>query len=329
VTTIAVLGTGTLGAPVARNLARAGFDVSAWNRTRAKAEPLSADGVTVERTVADAVADAAVVITLLADGDAVVGVVEDGAAATRSGALWIQASTVGIEATERLAEIASEHGLVFVDAPVLGTKEPAERGELVVFASGPQDAQELCEPIFGAIGKATRWVGEAGAGQRFKLVVNTWLLAAVQGVAETISLARGLDLDPDDVLDALSGGPLDMPYLQLKGKVMIRRDFEPSFKASLAEKDAGLVLEAAEGAGLELPLVEAVRDAFAQAVELGHADEDMAAVVEASAVALPPARAARATARRSEARSAPVRAGSRRRPRRRRRAEDRSHARDP
>jgi 3-hydroxyisobutyrate dehydrogenase len=279
-TTIAVLGTGTLGLPVARNLARAGFDVSAWNRTPEKAEPLSADGVRVEDTAVRALADADVVITLLADGAAVEDVMDEGARAARSGALWIQSSTVGVTATERLAEIAAEHGLAFVDAPVLGTKEPAEKGELVVFASGPDEVKERCEPLFDAIGKATRWVGEAGAGQRLKLAVNSWLLAAVEGAAETISLARGLDLDPEDVLDALANGPLDMPYLQLKGKVMIQGNFEPSFKASLAKKDAGLVLEAAERAELELPLVEAVRESFEQAVELGHADEDLAAVVE-------------------------------------------------
>jgi 3-hydroxyisobutyrate dehydrogenase len=278
--TIAVLGTGTIGFPVARNLARAGYDVRTWNRTREKAEPLADEGVTVAGSVSAAVADADVLITFLADGSAVAEVMEEVAPAAASGALWIQSSTVGVLATERLANLASEHGLVFVDAPVLGTKEPAEKGELVVFASGPDEAKEVCEPIFDAIGKATRWVGEAGAGQRFKLVINTWLLAAVEGVAEAISLARGLGLDPNEVLDALSGGPLDMPYLQLKGKVMIERSFEPSFKASLAEKDAGLVLEAAERVELELPLVEAVHEAFEQAVELGHADKDMASVVE-------------------------------------------------
>jgi 3-hydroxyisobutyrate dehydrogenase len=278
--TIAVLGTGTIGFPVARNLARAGYDVRAWNRTRAKAEPLADDGVSVAGSISAAVADAEVLITSLADGSAVEEVMDEAAPAAPSGALWIQSSTIGIAATERLAEIASEHGLVLVDAPVLGTKEPAEKGELVVFASGPQEARERSEPIFGTIGKATRWVGDAGAGQRFKLVVNTWLLAAVEGVAEAISLARALGLDPNDVLDALSGGPLDMPYLQLKGKVMIARSFEPSFKAALAEKDAGLVLEAAERVELALPLVEAVQETFEQAVELGHADKDMASVVE-------------------------------------------------
>jgi 3-hydroxyisobutyrate dehydrogenase len=282
--TVAVLGTGTIGLPVARNLARAGFPVRAWNRTRDKAQPLVDDGVSVAESPAEAVADADVLITLLADGRAVEEVMDTtggAAAAARDGAIWIQSSTVGLSATERLAELAAEHGLVFVDAPVLGTKEPAEKGELLVFASGPAEAKALCEPIFEVIGKTTQWVGEAGAGTRLKLVVNTWLLAVVEGAAEAISLARALGLDPNEFLGAVSGGPLDTSYLQLKGKLMIERRFEPSFKASLAEKDARLVLEAAERAGLELRLVEAVQQALARAVELGHGDEDLAAVIEA------------------------------------------------
>jgi 3-hydroxyisobutyrate dehydrogenase len=245
--------------------------------------PLADDGVLVSDSPLEAVAEADVLITLLTDGPPVEDVIagHGTADAARAGSTWIQSSTVGLSATERLAALADEHGLVFVDAPVLGTREPAEKGELLVFASGPEAARPVCEPIFDAIGKATRWVGEAGAGQRFKLVVNTWLLAAVEGAAETISLAQSLDLDPADILEAVSGGPLDMPYLQSKGTLMIERDFDPSFKAALAEKDARLVLEAAERSDLELPLVEAVREAFVRAVELGHGDEDMAAVVEA------------------------------------------------
>jgi 3-hydroxyisobutyrate dehydrogenase len=279
--TIAVLGTGTIGLPVARNLARAGFTVRAWNRTRSRAEPLENDGVLVVASPGEAVSDADFIVTFLADGPSVEEVMGEAAPETRDGATWIQSSTVGVSATERLAALASEHDLVFVDAPVLGTKEPAEKGELVVFASGPDEAKERCEPVFEVTGKATRWLGEAGMGTRFKLVVNTWLLAAVEGAAEAISLARALGIDPNEFLDAVAGGPMDMAYLQLKGRLMIEGSFEPSFKAALAEKDAGLVLEAAERSDLELPLVEAVRAAFAQAIELGHGDEDMAAVIEA------------------------------------------------
>jgi len=237
--------------------------------------------VTVASSPRDALENADVLMTFLADGSVVEEVMADAAPVAQGGATWIQSSTVGVSAPERLIELAAERDLVFVDAPVLGTKEPAEKGELVVFASGPDDAKAQCKPIFDVIGKATRWVGEAGAGQRFKLVVNTWLLAVVEGAAEMISLAQAVELDPNDILAALSGGPLDMPYLQSKGKLMIERKFDPSFKASLAEKDARLVLEAAERSDLELPLVAAVHEAFARAVELGHGDEDMAAVVEA------------------------------------------------
>jgi 3-hydroxyisobutyrate dehydrogenase len=279
---VAVLGTGTIGKPVARNLARAGFRVRAWNRTREHAAGLVDDGVSVAESPAEAVAEADVVITLLTDSRAVEDVMDGqgAAAAARAGATWIQSSTVGVSATERLARLADEHALVFVDAPVLGTREPAEKGELLVFASGTEAAKSTCEPVFGVIGKGTRWVGEVGLGTRFKLVVNAWLLALVEGAAEAIALARALGIDPNDFLQAVAGGPLDTPYLQLKGRMMIGRRFDPSFKASLAEKDARLVLEAGREAGLDLLLVEAVEKAYARAIELGHGDEDMAAVIE-------------------------------------------------
>jgi len=279
--TVAVLGTGTIGKPVAQNLVRAGFPVRAWNRTPEKAEPLETDGVRVVETPAEAVAGADVLITVLTDGAAAEDVMSDqGAAdAASDGAVWIQLGTVGIAAAEKLAALADERGLVFVDSPVLGTKEPAEKGELIVFASGPEQAKVVCEPIFDVIGKTTHWVGEAGIGTRMKLVVNSWLLALVEGAAETIALARPLGLDPNGLLEVMAGGPLDTPYLHLKGKMMIEHRFDPSFTLQLAEKDARLVLEAAERADLELPLVEAVHRTLERGIELGHGEEDLAAAI--------------------------------------------------
>src|SRR3954447_22815301 len=138
---VAVLGTGTMGAPMARNLAKAGFGVHAWNRSRDKAEPLTDDGVTVHDEVAEAVRGAAFVVTMLTDADAVRSVVVDEGAleAMADGAIWIQVSTVGVRAADELAKLAAGHGVAYVDAPVSGTKEPAEQGKLVVLASGPQD----------------------------------------------------------------------------------------------------------------------------------------------------------------------------------------------
>jgi 3-hydroxyisobutyrate dehydrogenase len=163
-----------------------------------------------------------------------------------------------------------------VDAPVLGTKAPAEQGELIVLASGPEDVRGKADPVFAAIGKKTMWVGEAGAGSRLKLVTNNWILSVVEGTAETVALAEGLDVDPADFLEAVSGGPLDLPYLQMKAKAMIEGDFEPSMRLVLAAKDAGLVVEAAERHGLDLPLPALVRDRMDSAAD-EHGDKDMAA----------------------------------------------------
>src|SRR4051812_1542717 len=147
--TVAVLGTGTMGAPMAVNIARAGQTVRAWNRTAAKAEGL--DGVEAAATVAEAVEGADLVVTMLADGDAVEQVAREALPAMGDGTVWLQMSTVGIEATERLALLAQERGVEFVDAPVIGTKQPAEQGKLTVLASGPREARERAKPVFDAV----------------------------------------------------------------------------------------------------------------------------------------------------------------------------------
>lgn len=278
--TIAVLGAGgTMGRPIARNLAEAGFQVRAWNRTRDRVEPLAEDGVAVAETPAEAAEGAEVVLTILSDADAVVASASE---ALRSGVTWLQMSTIGIAGTERCAELAEEPGATLVDAPVLGTKAPAEQGELVILASGPDDVRGRLEPIFEVIGKRTMWLGDAGAGTRLKVVVNSWILAVVEALGETMALAEGIDLRPELFLEAISGGPLDLPYAQVKGKAIIDRDFEPAFKLELAAKDAALVEEAAERHGLDLPLVSAIRQRFEEGKE-AHGEKDMAATYLTSA----------------------------------------------
>jgi 3-hydroxyisobutyrate dehydrogenase len=262
-----------MGGAMAANLERAGFEVRRWSPS-------------VGGTPASVAGGAEVVLTMAPDGDAVERTMfgEGGAAAALAeGALWIQSSTVGVAAADRLGELARERGLVYIDAPVLGTKEPAEKGELTVLASGPEEAHERCSPFFDAIGQTTWWLGEAGAGSRMKLVTNNWLLALVEGTAEAIALAQALGADPVRFLEIVGGGPIDSGYLQLKGKAIIREQFEPSFKLELARKDAGLVLEAADAAGVELLLTEAVAAQFDRAIELGHGEEDLAAVYRAVA----------------------------------------------
>jgi 3-hydroxyisobutyrate dehydrogenase len=284
--TVAVIGAGgTMGLPMARNIAKAGIQVRAWNRSREKAEPLTEDGVEVPDTAAEAVSGASVVLTILSDADAVVSAMEDSdgvLAGARDGAIWLQMSTIGIEGTERCASIAEEHGLTLVDAPVVGTKQPAEQGKLTVLASGPEGVRERCEPIFEAISQKAVWLGEAGTGTRMKLVINSWLLSLVEGLAETIAFAEGIDIDPAQFLETISGGPIDNAYAQMKGRMMIERSFEPAFKLELAAKDARLVLEAAQRRDLDLPMLEAIRSQLDEAAKQ-HGDLDMAAAYLASA----------------------------------------------
>jgi 3-hydroxyisobutyrate dehydrogenase len=280
---VAVLGTGIMGAPMARNLAGAGLDVRAWNRTAEKARPLAEHGIAVADDVAEAVAGADVALTMLADADATLAVAERALGALDGEAIWLQCGTIGIAGTEHCAEMARRADVTFAEAPVLGTRQPAEQGALVVLAAGPHAALERCESVFEAIGQRTLRVGAGpGAASRLKLVLNAWVLAVTQGTAETIALAEGLDLDPQQVLDALEGGPLDLPYFRVKAAMMTADEFPPAFPLALAAKDAALVADAAREAGVDLLLARTVAERFAQARDAGLGDEDMAAIYRLS-----------------------------------------------
>jgi 3-hydroxyisobutyrate dehydrogenase len=281
--TVALLGTGIMGAAMARNLMEAGMEVRAWNRSREKAEPLAEDGATVTDTPGEAAEGADFLLTTLADADVIEEVVGDGMLpALAEGAVWVQMSTVGEEGNERLAHLAEGGGVAFVDAPVLGTKAPAEQGQLIVLASGPEEARGKSEQIFDAVGSKTVWLGEAGAGSALKLVVNNWITGLLGVLAETISLARATGVDPRAFLDAIEGGPLGLPYARMKGKMMIEEDFPTSFSAKLARKDTGLVLEAAAARDLRMAVASAVAARFDEAIESGRGDEDMAAIYTAT-----------------------------------------------
>jgi 3-hydroxyisobutyrate dehydrogenase len=283
--TVAVLGAGsTMGLPMARNIARSGIGVRVWNRSREKAEPLGEDGAQVAGSPAEAADGVGVVLTMLADADAVLEVARDALPGAAEDAVWLQMSTIGEEGTERCAELARERGITFVDAPVLGTKQPAEEAKLVVLASGPEEARERVRPIFDAVGQKTMWVGEAGTGTRLKIVTNSWVLTVVEGTAETIALAQGLAVDPSLLFDALEGGTLDLPYLRMKGKAILERNFEPMFRLTLAAKDAGLIEESAGRHGLDLPLFKVIRERMAEGAK-AHGDEDMSATYLTSAPA--------------------------------------------
>ena len=209
-----------MGAGMARNIAAAGLPVRVWNRTAARAEPL-ADVATVAGSIREAVEGADIVLTMLYDVDSVASAITEAGPALGDDTVWLQQSTVGVAGTERLVALADELGVAYVDAPVLGTRKPAEDGALVVLASGAADLRARVAPVLDAIGSRTMWVGEAGAGTRLKLAANAWVLTVVEGVAESLALTRDLGLDPRLFLEAVAGGALDAPYVGLKGAAMI------------------------------------------------------------------------------------------------------------
>ena len=232
--TVAVLGTGTMGAPMARNLARAGLSVTAWNRTPAKAQALEGEGVRAAPTPAAAAAGAGVLLTMLADGAAIEGALAgaDGALQTLADdAVWLQMSTVGVAGARRLAALAAERGVALVDAPVLGSREPAEAGELVVLASGPDAARARCEAVLAPLARRTLWLGEAGAGSALKVVVNAWLMSTTAALAETIALAETLGVDPASFLDVTDNGAIGALYTELNGTAMVERAFPQRFRS--------------------------------------------------------------------------------------------------
>lgn len=275
--TVALLGTGTMGAGMAASIARAGLPLRVWNRSREKAEPLAGVGAVIADSPAEAVEGADLVLTMLFDADAVAATMEQARASLAPGVVWVQQSTVGVEGSDRLVALARDLGVAYVDAPVLGTRKPAEDGALVVLASGPEAARGRVAPVLEAIGSRTMWVGEAGAGSRLKLAANAWVFAVIEGVAESLALTRDLGLDPRLFLEAVKGGALDAPYVQLKGGAMLDGAFDPAFALSGALKDVDLILAAAGDAGTELAVLPGVREHFARAVAAGHGDLDMSA----------------------------------------------------
>ncbi|WP_306210449.1 NAD(P)-dependent oxidoreductase [Actinoplanes sp. RD1] len=279
---VAVLGTGIMGTGMTHSLLRAGLPVTVWNRSADKAAPLAADGATVAPTVAEAVAGADVVITMLYDADSVAATVPAALPSLKPGAVWVQSSTVGVEGAARLAALAADAGVAFLDAPVLGTKQPAENGQLVVLASGPSALRDKVAPVFDAIGARTQWVSEEpGDASKLKLVANAWIGVVVNGVAQSVAMARGLGLDPAQFLEAVAGGAVDSPYVQAKGKAMIAGDFAPAFALDGVGKDQRLIADAMRAAGTDTTLVEAVIDRVGAASAAGHGGEDMSAVVHA------------------------------------------------
>src|SRR5437016_10882249 len=246
---VAVLGIGAMGHGMATSALRAGIPTIVWNRKPEATRDLAELGAEVAESAADAARQAAVVVTMVTDTDAVISIARDEGmlAALAPGAIWVQMSTIGVAGIERVAALVDVErpDVILLDAPVSGSKDPAEQGELTIFASGPDDARPRVAPLFDALGQRTIWLGPVGTGSRLKVVNNTWLAFATEAVAASVALARRLGLETDKVVNALGGGPLASPWQAAKLQRISNDEFSTQFALSLALKDVRLALQAA------------------------------------------------------------------------------------
>ncbi len=276
---IAVLGIGIMGSAMARNLAGAGLPTTVWDRSPSATAPLSQAGARVAASPAEAVRGARLVITMLPTASIVESVIfGDGAAKTlEQGAVWAQMGTIGITETSQLVSRLSQlrPDVMFVDAPVSGSKGPAEAGQLLILASGPEQARTIASPVFSAIGRKTVWLGEAGQGSRMKLVVNAYMSTLIEGVAEALELASQLGINDAQLAEAIEGGPLDAPIADAKLHKMAGGDFAPEFPLEWALKDVDLAIAAASTGSL--PVLTALSRQWRAAVDAGHGREDVSA----------------------------------------------------
>jgi 3-hydroxyisobutyrate dehydrogenase len=276
----AVLGTGIMGAAMARSLAREGHEVTVWNRTPARAESVATDRITACGAIADALLGAEVVFTMLFDTASVLDVAGEVVGALDSEAVWAQSTTVGPHGMRRIAEAAGAAGDRLLDAPVLGTRQPAEDGALTVVVSGPRSAVDRARPGLDAVGARTLEVSERlGDASALKLAVNSWVASLCAATAQAMGLAESLGLEPRLFLEAIRGGASDSAYAQGKGALMAERAWgEPAFALDSVVKDVGLMVEAARGSGLPDELLSALLACYERASSQGLGGADMAAV---------------------------------------------------
>jgi 3-hydroxyisobutyrate dehydrogenase len=274
---IAVLGVGTMGSAFARRLLGTGMRVSVWDVSHAAAALLAPAGARVAATPEDAVRDVRVVLTMVPTIASIEETMPRALAAFPPGATWLQMSTIGVDGTERAMALAKAHrsDVVFVDAPVSGSRGPAEEGKLLILASGPAAALDALVPVFSVLGQKTMRWERAGSGSRMKLVLNTWLAVLGEGIAEVAALARSLEVSLDDVSACVGSTALDAPWALAKLAKIEGKAFNPDFSLALAAKDLHLALDAANRSHQRLPMAQSIGVQWDSALQAGLGDRDV------------------------------------------------------
>lgn len=275
---IAFLGIGLMGLPMAKNLLNAGYPLTAWNRTRAKADPLAAHGAQVADTLPEAVANAQIVITMLADGPTVIDVVKTALSAMQPGTVLIDMSSTRQDEALTLHAMLAAQGIAFIDAPVSGGVVGAEAATLAIMAGGNVTDFERVQPILAVMGRPTL-VGPAGCGQIAKLCNQLIVGGTLTIIAEALLLAQAGGADPAAMRAAIRGGFAESRLLEVHGQRMLDRNFAPGGQIKTQAKDMDNILIAAKNAGLKLPVSELVTDLYHSILgSLPNADQSAALI---------------------------------------------------
>jgi 3-hydroxyisobutyrate dehydrogenase/glyoxylate/succinic semialdehyde reductase len=280
---VGFIGLGIMGSRMAANLQKKGFNLIVHNRSRDKAQPLLEAGADWAPSVADAAAECDVLFTMLSTPEVVEvkALGESGFVnAMRSGAIWVDCSTVSPALSHRMAGLCRGKGVRFLDAPVAGSKIPAENGQLVFLVGGEAEDVETCRPLFEAMGRAIVHVGSHGSGASMKLVVNSLLAASMLAFAEGLVLGQSLGLSRQTLLDTLLSLPVTAPFIGLKRGKIERGDYEPEFPLQWMHKDLQLADEAAYENVVPLLLLGAAKQVYGLARGRGFADRDFSAIYQ-------------------------------------------------
>lgn len=281
---VAVLGLGIMGGGMARNLLSGGFDMTVWNRSPAKADPLVAAGARLAATPAEAAHDADIVVAMLADDDASrqawLSETDGALAAMKAGAIGIEASTLTVDWVRTLNEAMMAHGAGFLDAPVTGSRQQAAEGKLRFLVGGDPDVLARAEPAFAAMGSETVHLGPTGSGATLKLVNNFLCGVQVASLAEAIAMIERSGLDVRRAVSILTGGAPGSPLLGAVSARMLDRAYEPQFLVPLMAKDLAYAEAAFAAAEIPLPSAAAARERFDAAARAGRQGSDIAAIIE-------------------------------------------------
>ncbi len=282
---VAFVGIGKMGLPMAGNVLRAGHDLTVFNRTLERCDPLRGDGATVATSAAEAVRDAEVLVTMLADPAAVEArILEDEQVLSDApeGLVWLEMSTIGPSAARKFASRAADEGVEMLDAPVSGSVTVADAAALVSMVGGDDDALERARPVLEAMTKAHFHLGATGTGAAMKLAVNVMIASQTVAVSEALVLAEAAGIERPDAYEVIGAGALSSPFVDYKKAAFLDPDgTPPAFALDLMRKDLKLALEQGDAAGLPLLGATAAAEAVTVAAGLEGGDEDLVRVADA------------------------------------------------